>query len=94
LLAAVDADYRIPLAVAAGTGLRRGELLALTWPAVDLEDRPRIRVDGTLQRAAGSLVVSPPKTERSRRVVPLPVALSEALHQHRPSRTNDDCSQA
>jgi integrase len=83
LVAAVGADYRTPLALAAGTGLRRGELLALTWPAVDLEDLPRIRVDGTLQRAGGSLVVLPPKTERSRRVVPLPATLAEALRRHR-----------
>lgn len=83
LLAAVHADYRIPLALAAGTGLRRGELLALTWPAVDLEDRPRIRVDGTLQRADGALVVLPPKTERSRRIVPLPATLTDALRRQR-----------
>jgi integrase len=83
LLAAVDAEYRTPLALAAGTGLRRGEVLGLTWPAVDFDGRPRIRVAGTLQRADGSLVVLPPKTERSRRVVPLPPSLAEALKRYR-----------
>jgi integrase len=83
LIAAVGAEYRTPLALAAGTGLRRGEVLGLTWPAVDFDGRPRIRVSGTLQRADGSLVVLPPKTERSRRVVPLPASLAEALKRHR-----------
>lgn len=63
--------------------MRRGELLALSWTAVDLEDRPRIHVEGTLQRASGALIVLPPKTERSRRVVPLPASLTETLRRHR-----------
>jgi integrase len=70
LLDAVDDRYRMATALAAGTGLRRGELLALRLSAVELEDRPRLRVDGTLHRAGGSLVVLPPKTERSHRTVP------------------------
>jgi integrase len=83
LLEAVEDRYRTATALAAGTGLRRGELLALTWSAVELEDRPRLRVDGTLQRANGALVVLPPKTERSRRTVPLPPTLAEILRRHR-----------
>ncbi len=83
LLAAVDPDYRTTLALAAGSGLRRGEVLALTWGAVELDERPRIRVEGTLQRAEGELVVLPPKTERSRRVVPLSASLAVALRQVR-----------
>jgi integrase len=83
LLKAVEDDYRTPLALAAGSGLRRGEVLGLTWPVVELEEHPRIRVSGTLQRADGSLMVLPPKTERSRRTVPLPPSLVEALRSHR-----------
>jgi integrase len=83
LLAAVDAKYRTPLGLAAGTGLRPGEVLGLTWSAVDLEGRPGVRVEGTLQRAEGRLVVLPPKTDRSRRVVPLPASMVDALRRHR-----------
>ena len=53
LLAAVDPQYRTPLALAAGTGHRRGELLALRWDGVDLDGvQPSIRVQGTLQLGA------------------------------------------
>jgi integrase len=80
LLEAIDGRYRVPLALAAGLGLRRGETLALRWGSVDLDaERPRIRVEGTLQRANGSLVVLEPKTDRSRRVVPLSGSLAAAL---------------
>ncbi|MGZ5212353.1 MAG: tyrosine-type recombinase/integrase [Actinomycetota bacterium] len=79
LLDAVSPAYRVPLALAAGSGLRRGEVLALRWGAVELDERPRISVEGTLQRADGSLVVLPPKTERSRRSVPLSASVPLAL---------------
>jgi integrase len=83
LLAAVDPNYRAPLALAAGTGARRGEELGLRWPSVELDavdsegrPRPRLRVEGTLQRANGKLVVLTPKTERSKRTIPLPATLA------------------
>jgi integrase len=84
LLACVTPDYRVPLAVAAGTGLRRGEILAIEWGSVDLEGvQPSLHVAGTLQRVAGELVVLPPKTTRSRRTVPLPASLVALLRTHR-----------
>jgi integrase len=55
------------------TGLRRGEALALRWPDLDLTNG-LLRVRGTLSRVNGHLVISEPKTERSRRDVPLPPA--------------------
>jgi integrase len=80
LLDAIDPAYRAPLALAAGTGARRGEVLALRWPAVDLDGkRPVLRFEGTLQRVKGDLVVLPPKTTRSRRVVPLGAGLAGTL---------------
>jgi integrase len=71
LLEAVkDSRYAPLLRLLVSTGLRRGEALALHWSDVDLTNG-LLRVRGTLSRANGHLVISEPKTERSRRDVPL-----------------------
>ena len=75
LLEAADERMRPALAVLAGLGLRRGELAALKWDAVELDDPPSLTVVGSLQRADGVLRVMPPKTERSKRTLPLPASL-------------------
>jgi integrase len=84
VFANVDPFYRTALAVSTMTGLRRGEVLGLRWDGVDLDSpRPTARVDGSLQRTTEGLVVLPPKTERSRRTVPLPPTLVATLRRHR-----------
>ena len=66
LLEAADEHMQPPLAVLAGLGLRRGEVAALRWDAVDLDaPSPSLRVVGSLQRADGVLTMLKPKTERS-----------------------------
>jgi len=83
LLAAAAGDRLLPLfLLLLGTGLRRGEGLALRWSDVDLEGG-HAQVRGTLSRVAAGLVVTEPKTERSRRAVPLPASVVAALRQHR-----------
>ena len=72
----------IPLALAASTGLRRGELLALRWRDVDLE-AGLLRVVASLQRVDADFVYLPPKTDRARRTVGLPPAAVALLRQHR-----------
>src|SRR5674476_1003661 len=54
-------------------GLRRGELLVLTWPMVDLETA-QLEVGYSLQRIGGRLVhgETKTKTEASDAVLPLP----------------------
>jgi integrase len=69
------ADPLHPLWVtAAWTGMRQGELLALRWQDVNLE-RASLVVRGSLARLPGPkgvrYVITDPKTERSRRTVPL-----------------------
>lgn len=54
-----------------GTGLRRGELLGLRWQDVDL-DKGIIRVQQSLVRTKKGVLFQAPKTERSRRSIPLP----------------------
>ena len=59
-------------------GLRRGEVLALTWDDIDFERR-QLRVRRNLQRIKTELVFGTPKTARSLRTVPLPGRCVDAL---------------
>jgi integrase len=68
--------------VAVYLGLRRAELLGLQWENVDL-DQETLQVVRTLQRVDGRLQLLPPKTRTSRRTVPLPPPVVEALRAHR-----------
>lgn len=62
--------------LAATTGMRQSEILGLSWNLIDLE-APRLRVERTLARQAGMWVMVEPKTEQSRRTIPLtPTAVS------------------
>lgn len=70
------------------TGVRRGEALALSWSDVDL-DAATVRVHGTLSRTSRGLEVGAPKTERSRRTVPLPRSMVDALRAHRTRQTEE-----
>jgi integrase len=67
-------------------GLRRAELLGLRWSNVVLDPGegryPTLEVAETLQRVNGGLRFVPPKTRRSRRVVPLPPVCVDALRAH------------
>ncbi len=67
-------------ALALTTGLRQGELLALTW--TDVEGGV-LRVNKTLQRANGEYTIGEPKTERSRRTLPLPAVSVAMLKTHK-----------
>ncbi|RKI66958.1 site-specific integrase [bacterium 1xD42-67] len=69
---------RVGLATLFWTGLRIGELLALTPDDVDLQ-AGTISVSKSFQLIKGREVVTAPKTKKSRRVVPLPSRMVEAL---------------
>jgi integrase len=82
-LAATKGDRLAPLyALALGLGLRQGELLGVTWDDVDLEVGT-LAVRRTLQRYGGAYHLDEPKTERSRRTIPLPAGLTGVLRAHR-----------
>ena len=74
--------YAAVLRFILGTGLRRGEALALRWEDIDLE-RGTARVKGSLVRQKGGLVVSDTKTETSRRTVALSPAIVTLLTRHK-----------
>ena len=63
-------------------GLRRGELLGLSWREVDLVAH-EARVRWQLQRLGGELVLRPTRTVSSDAVLPLPELCTAALASHR-----------
>lgn len=79
---AVPDRYRALVLLAGLTGLRTGELFALTRSDVDLLHqtvsvrKQRIRLD------SGQVVTSPPKTDAGRRTVALPAVLMPELELH------------
>jgi integrase len=77
-----DHRLRALLIVFALLGLRRSEALGLSWSDVDL-DNGWLQVQRGLQRIDGKLVTTETKTRRSRRTIPLPRFVTEALIEHR-----------
>ncbi len=68
--------------VALAVGLRSGEASGLRWPDIDLE-RGTLKVENALQRQKGKgLVMVPPKSDASRRVVELPEVCVRSLKEH------------
>lgn len=83
LVKAAEGTYwEIPLLLAATTGARRGEVLAVRWSDLDLE-AGRLRITQTLQRIGAELVFVDPKTPRARRQISLPAFAVERLRRHR-----------
>jgi len=86
LLEAARDDRLYPLFVLMlGTGLRRGEALALHWSDVDLT-AGYVHVKWTLARVEHQLVFDEPKTKHSRRSVSLPTPVIDVLKRHRASQ--------
>jgi integrase len=88
-----DPEMGAAIVLALGSGLRRGELLALRWADVDLETST-LRVNRSLECVATvdpddpknrtpELRFKEPKTAGSRRSIPLPRFAVDRLRQHR-----------
>ncbi len=69
-------------ALAVGTGMRQGELLALQWADVDL-DRATVEVKRSLSWVRGKPQLKEPKSAAGRRTVVLPKFAVDALRDHR-----------
>lgn len=84
LLAKLDGRAIRPKAITTlFTGLRRGELLALRWPRIDLE-RKTLGVREALEETkAHGVRFKPAKTEAGRRDIELPDIVVETLRDHR-----------
>lgn len=83
LLASFEGDRDEALFwVAAGCGLRQGEVLGLTWGAIDLPGR-RLTVSQTLVRVPrAGLRLAQPKTPSSVRTIALPELVARQLERH------------
>ena len=70
------------------TGLRRGELLALLWTDLDIENKT-ISVTKQVNRIKGQLVVNQPKTQNSIRTLAIPQqAVDLQVEEHRKHPSN------
>jgi integrase len=76
----------MPVLVAISTGMRRGEIVALRWRDLDLNNGI-LQVSRSVEELDGEFRFMEPKTERSRRSINLPASLVEELHQHRKNQS-------
>lgn len=79
---AAGTKYWVAFEIAIYTGMRKGEILALRWRDVDL-DNAVAHVTRSLTFVDGKPVFQAPKTERSRRAVALPHELVTSLKRHK-----------
>lgn len=77
LINAAQPEHRALITVACLTGMRRGEILAISWEDVDLS-KNRLFV----RRAVSAGVISEPKSRYSKRFIDIPASLSEILKEH------------
>lgn len=81
-------DLEMLFITALDTGLRQGELFALTWNDIDLKNKV-IYVNKTFKRVKNTDtgeyedIIQSPKTKKGVRVVPIPYHLIDKLNRHR-----------
>ena len=71
------------------TGMRRGELLGLKWPDIDLDNRTIFIQRSWVKSRTKTAQFSEPKTKKSRRIVPLLDEGVAVLRQHRLQQQHD-----
>jgi integrase len=83
IVAAKGGRLEIPVMLAATTGLRRGELLALRWSDVDLDHASLHVLQALEQTRTNGVKVKSPKSRSSRRLVPIAPECVEMLRKHK-----------
>lgn len=73
-----DTPLYLPVVLAVQVGLRRGEILGLLWPDIDLKART-VTIRRSLEQTSSGVAYKTPKTENSRRTVGLPSLAVAAL---------------
>jgi integrase len=90
LLPAVHPAYRALVSTPAGTGLRWGECLGLTWAAVDFKAET-LRVVQVVIESGGKRLVKPfPKSKAGLRTVPMPSFLAAELRRLQEAKDGPD----
>ena len=78
--------YEALFVLALTTGMRQGELLALGWDDIDL-DNGVVHLQRSVQRTKAGFQVTDPKTRGSRRQIELAAIATRALEAHRVNQT-------
>lgn len=77
-----DSELYIPVVISCFTGLRRGEVLGLTWEDIDFE-KGYIKISKQLQRIGGENILVPTKTAKSNRKVAISKTLIDILKKYK-----------
>ena len=89
LITHAEDDTCLGILIAFHTGIRLGELCALTWECIDLEEsvlsikRSMQRTSGKIEAGKTEIVLQEPKSLTSLRSIPLPPVLLPFLKQYR-----------
>lgn len=75
------ADVTIAFKILFWTGMRRGELLALTFNDIDFQAKT-ININKTYTKLNNSVVINPPKTTKSKRVISVSSSLLEDIERY------------
>lgn len=75
-------EHRLLILFAAYTGLRAGEIGALRVKNLNLGGDPSVRVEEAVSDVNGKLITGTPKSDASRRTVPLPAFLVAELRSY------------
>lgn len=74
-------DY-IPILIAGTCGLRASEILALRWSDIDLV-RGTLTVQRVISQMGSQIDFTEPKTNKSRRTIPIPTTVVDELKRHK-----------
>ena len=81
--ASVVSPFKSLFSLLLASGMRPGEALALKWDDIDFKEK-RVTVSKSLTRTkGGGWSLEEPKTDRSRRTIPLPKACIADLREHK-----------
>lgn len=82
LNAVKNTNIYLPVLIGISTGMRRGEILGLTWNNIDFENS-FIRIVQTLLPTKNGLQLLPPKTNTSNRIISIPPTLKNILKEYK-----------
>ncbi|KGK85491.1 hypothetical protein DP73_18485 [Desulfosporosinus sp. HMP52] len=83
-LEAIETEVlRAAFLILIGTGLRLGEVLGLRWKDIDFREKTINVVQALVRTKSEGLILESPKTEKSKRLLPIPKEIAVATRLHR-----------